>query len=56
MDYADQFADEVFEIHGSSEQVERHMESAGFSDEEISEQLQRLGFRRVYELVSSSPK
>ena len=32
----------------SADQVEAHMESEGFSEDDISEQLQRLGFNRVY--------
>ena len=55
MDYADQYADDVFAIHGRLSQVELHMESEGFSDDEISEQLQRLGGRQVYELLYSGP-
>jgi hypothetical protein len=48
MTYAEQYADDVFAVHGDAEQVEAHMESEGFSEDDISEQLQRLGFRRVY--------
>jgi hypothetical protein len=45
---AEKFSDEVFDLWGCPEQVEAHMESEGFSETEIDEQLQRLGFNRVY--------
>ena len=50
------YADELFEIHGgSAEQIEAHMESEGYSDEEIFVQLRRLGLRRVYVRETCSP-
>ena len=45
---AEQFSDEVFDLWGCPEQVEAHMESEGFSETDIDEQLERLGFNRVY--------
>lgn len=42
------YADELFELHGSADQIEAHMESEGYSDDEILVQLRRLGLRRVY--------
>ena len=45
----DAYADELFEIHnGCVEQIEAHLESAGFSDEDIFVQLRRLELSRVY--------
>ena len=51
----ERYADELFEMHGSAEQIEAHMESEGYSDDEIFVQLRRLGLLRVYERVASSP-
>jgi hypothetical protein len=52
---AERYADEVFELHGSAEQIEAHMESEGYSDEEIFVQLRRLGLRRVCVRETCSP-
>ena len=45
---AEAYADSVYELWRSPEQVEAHMESEGFSEDDITEQLQRLGFNRIY--------
>ncbi len=52
---AERYADELFELWGGAEQIEAHMESAGYSDEEIFAQLRRLGLRRVYLREACSP-
>lgn len=52
---AEQYADDLFALHGSAEQVEAHMESEGYSDDEIFVQLRRLGLRRVYVREACSP-
>ena len=49
------YAEELFELHGSAEQIEAHMESEGYSDDEIFVQLRRLGLRRVYVRETCSP-
>jgi hypothetical protein len=49
------YADDVNDLHGSAEQLEAHMESEGFSAAEIDEQMQRLGYNRVYERVTCGP-
>jgi len=51
----ERYADELFELWGSAEQVEAHMESEGYSDDEIFVQLRRLGLRRVYVRETCSP-
>lgn len=51
----ERYADELFELWGSAEQIEAHMESEGYSDEEIFVQLRRLGLRRVYVREACSP-
>lgn len=56
MSDAESYADEVNDIHGSADQVEAHMESEGFCRAEIDEQMQRLGYRRVYERITASPQ
>jgi hypothetical protein len=48
--------DDLFELWGSAEQIEAHMESEGYSDEEILVQLRRLGLRRVYVRETVSPQ
>jgi hypothetical protein len=53
---AERYADELFDLHGSAEQVEAHMESEGYSDEEVFVQLRRLGLRRVYVRETASPQ
>ncbi len=53
---AELYADELFELHGSAEQIEAHMESEGYSDDEIFVQLRRLGLRRVYVRETASPQ
>lgn len=52
----EKYADELFELWGNAEQIEAHMESEGYSEAEISVQLRRLGFYRVYERITSSPR
>ena len=52
---AARYADELFELWGDAEQVEAHMESEGYSVDEIDEQMHRLRLHRVYERVTSSP-
>ena len=52
---SERYADELFELHGSAEQIDAHMESDGYSDEEIFVQLRRLGLRRVYLRETCSP-
>ena len=51
----ERYADELFELWGSAEQIEAHMESDGYSDEEIFVQLRRLGLLRVYVREACSP-
>jgi hypothetical protein len=51
----ERYADELFELWGSAEQIEAHMESEGYSDDEIFVQLRRLGLRRVYVREACSP-
>lgn len=50
------YADDLFELHGSADQIEAHMESEGYSDDEILVQLRRLGLRRVYVRETASPQ
>ena len=51
----ERYADELFELWGCADQIEAHMESEGYSETEISVQLRRLGFYRIYQRVSTSP-